>query len=284
MDNRPALIVLDVDGTLVSIDQRVDPEVVRAIAELRSAGVVVCLASGRNLTEMLDVWRQLELAGPFEPIVSNGGALICEPDTQRPLYQQPIEAGLAGEFIDALRSAGRTAALNVDRWRWGADILAVPGPEYDRVRQCWFDRLDALVVRPIERLDSDGLDTPDILRINAVLDQAEAEDFIAPLRQQFADRLTIHAILAPNYGVYFLEAFAIGTDKFSAVRYITQSRRIPASRVVAIGDDINDIPMLTGAGLGLAMPDAPESVRLAAGGVVEPDLAGCLGRLCALPA
>lgn len=276
MDNRPALIAIDVDGTLVNLDQRVDPEVVRAIAELRSEGIAVCLATGRNLTETLDVWRQLELAGPFEPIISNGGALVCEPDTGRSLFQQPIEAALAGELIEAIGSAGRTAALNVDRWRWGADILAVPGPEYDRVRQCWFDRLDALIVRPIETLGVDSLGAPDILRVNAVLDQAEAGAFITPLREQFADRLTIHAICAPNYGVYFLEAFAVGTDKFSAVRYLAQGRRIPASRIVAIGDDINDIPMLTGAGLGLAMPDAPESVRRVADGLVEPDLASCL--------
>jgi hydroxymethylpyrimidine pyrophosphatase-like HAD family hydrolase len=31
-----------------------------------------------------------------------------------------------------------------------------------------------------------------------------------------------------------------------------------------VGDDVNDLPMITGAGLGVAMGHAPESVRAAA--------------------
>ena len=47
---------------------------------------------------------------------------------------------------------------------------------------------------------------------------------------------------------------------------------VPLARVVAVGDQENDLEMLRAAGLGVAMPHAPEPVRRAADRVA-PDAA-----------
>jgi hydroxymethylpyrimidine pyrophosphatase-like HAD family hydrolase len=39
---------------------------------------------------------------------------------------------------------------------------------------------------------------------------------------------------------------------------------IAAEQICAVGDDVNDVPMIEGAGLGIAMGNAPEEVRRAA--------------------
>jgi hypothetical protein len=57
------------------------------------------------------------------------------------------------------------------------------------------------------------------------------------------------------------------------VKYIAQAYRIGMGSVAAVGDDVNDLPLLSGAGLGVAMPDAPPTVRDAAGQVAERGLA-----------
>jgi hypothetical protein len=71
-----------------------------------------------------------------------------------------------------------------------------------------------------------------------------------------------------------VEALAAGTDKFIALRYIAQGTGMPTAAVAAVGDDINDLSMIRGAGLGVAMPDSPQDVReaadhVAAGGLAE---------------
>ena len=45
------IIAIDLDGTLVDHTGRIHPENVRAIAEARSAGIVVTLCTGRALIE-----------------------------------------------------------------------------------------------------------------------------------------------------------------------------------------------------------------------------------------
>ena len=48
------------------------------------------------------------------------------------------------------------------------------------------------------------------------------------------------------------------------------------SQVVAAGDDVNDIPLLQGAGLGVAMPQAPDDVKAAADVVADNGLAATI--------
>jgi hydroxymethylpyrimidine pyrophosphatase-like HAD family hydrolase len=152
----------------------------------------------------------------------------------------------------------------------------IESADIDHVRQRWFDRMDALRIKVVQAPPTASLDQPDVLRINAVLDAEDVQQIIPPLQEQFQDRLTLHGIVAPNYGVYFLEAFAVGVDKWSAVKYIAQGLGIGPGKVAAIGDDINDLPMIVGAGLGIAMPDASQSVRQQADRIAQAGLAEVL--------
>lgn len=60
-----------------------------------------------------------------------------------------------------------------------------------------------------------------------------------------------------------------------------QPWRIPTSKIVAVGDDVNDIPLLQGVGLGVAMPQAPDNVKAAADIVATDGLAVFLDDLLA---
>ncbi len=48
--------------------------------------------------------------------------------------------------------------------------------------------------------------------------------------------------------------------KWSALAHLAALWNIPREAVVAIGDDHNDLPMIEGAGLGVAMAHAPSEV------------------------
>ena len=52
--------------------------------------------------------------------------------------------------------------------------------------------------------------------------------------------------------------------KWTAVLHLADLWGIAADEVCAIGDDMNDLPMIRGAGLGVAMAHAAEVVRAAA--------------------
>jgi len=239
----------------------------------------VCLATGRSYTESVDVWRQLRLPLPGDPMVLVGGALVAEPDTGRTLYQRSIPWPAACEFADALAELGYPAMVLVDRWRHGVDYLLTDGPDPAAASRDWFSKMPVRV-RELRRLaDVEG--GPDPLRISTVVEPVEAGHLAETLRSRFAGRLNVQDILAPNYGVMIVEAHAVEASKQLAIQYVGQSLRIGMGRAVAVGDDVNDLSMIRGAGLGVAMPKAPRVLLDAADHVAADGLADFIRRLLA---
>ncbi len=263
------LLALDVDGTLVGPDNVVTENTVRAVAAARAAGLRVCLATGRSYAETMPIWNQLRLDPPYEPMVLVGGALVSEPDTGRTLTHQPMERQAACDFADALNEAGYCAMALVDSWRHGVDYYLTTAGDLHKAGTDWFSKMD-VTVRRVARL-ADAADLPDVLRVSAVANEDDAGRLADALRERFDDTLNIQDILAPNYYVTIVEAHAAAADKHNAVRYVAQAHRIPVARVVAVGDDINDLALLRGAGLGVAVADSPRTLQAAAD-VVTPSL------------
>jgi hydroxymethylpyrimidine pyrophosphatase-like HAD family hydrolase len=65
-------------------------------------------------------------------------------------------------------------------------------------------------------------------------------------------------------GVQLLEVFDQQVSKWTAVHRLAAAQHIPRERVAAIGDEINDLAMIEGAGLGIAMGNAVPAVKKAA--------------------
>jgi 5-amino-6-(5-phospho-D-ribitylamino)uracil phosphatase len=273
------LIAIDLDGTLLDADHAVNPRTRAALLAARRAGLAVCLATGRSYVETLPIWRDLALEPPYEPLILIGGTLVCEPDTGRTLWQQSIAADLARQYADALAARGYSAMAIVDAWRWGVDYYLAESADAEIVRRDWFAKMD-VTIRRVAHLAGDG-SMPNPLRITAVAAPDEAAALAESLKESFGGRLNIHAIRAPNYGVTIVEAFALQADKAAGLRYVAQGRRLSAAQTVAIGDDINDLAMIRQAGLGVAMPNAPQAVRAVADAVAEGGLAQFLDDLLA---
>lgn len=273
------LIGIDVDGTLLGPDHALAADVARAVRRARQAGLLVVLATGRTYAETIDIWRQLALSPPFEPMVAVGGALVCEPDTGRSLYQKTIALDLAERFAEAVGRAGYAAMATVDPWRYGWDCLLCETGDVHAARRDWLDKTGARV-RSVRHFRQ-AVDMPAPLRINVVVDPDRADTLAAELVGQFDGQLNVHAIRAPNYDVTIVEAFAAGADKFTALCYASQAYRIAPGRIAAVGDDVNDLAMIRGAGMGIAMPRSSDEVRSAAGQVARDGLAALLDRLAA---
>lgn len=274
------LLALDVDGTLAGPDNIVPDETVEALADAERAGLRICIATGRSFREALPVWRQLRLSPPCEPMILVGGAMVTESETGRTLYHRPIARELAWEFADAMAELGFCAMAIVDGWRHGVDYYLSTDGDLASAQRAWLSKMEVRLVR-VRRL-SQAEDMPAPLRVSTVVPAAAgAEPLALELRRRFEGRLNVNAILAPNYGVMIVEAHAAGADKFSALTYVAQALRVGPGRIAAVGDDINDLAMLRGVGMGVAMPTAPPHVRAAAHRVAERGLAAFVRELVA---
>jgi hypothetical protein len=271
------MLAMDVDGTLVGPDSIVSPDIVAAVSAAAEAGIGLCLATGRSYVETVPIWRQLHLRRPYQSMIVIGGALVSEPDTGRSLYQKPIKGEVACRYADALGQAGHCAMVIVDPWRNDVDYFLTESGDVDEVQRRWFSKMN-VKVRRVRRL-ADVRDLPDVLRLSAVVDDGRGAELAGSLKRRFDGQMNIHPIFAPNYGVMIVEALAAGADKFTALRYVVQGVGMPTAAVAAVGDDINDLSMIRGAGLGVAMLDSPQEVREAADHVAASGLSEFIHQL-----
>jgi HAD superfamily hydrolase (TIGR01484 family) len=258
------LLAVDVDGTLVHLG-KLDPRDVRALHRAAAAGIEVCLCTGRSWAEVKPVWQELALPEPHAPVICVGGALVAEPDTGRTLTSRSFGRDVAGELSGEMRRRGYPVMALVDQWREGFDYYELGHfADFPLYRKFFHGR--GWQVRPAETLGAPA--SARTLRISVLEEREQAVLLAADLKRHFAARIEVQDIYAPNYELHIVEAFAAGTNKFRAMVYVGQARKLGPGAMAAIGDDNNDLAMLRGAKFSAAPADAPDNVKQAAKTIV----------------
>lgn len=253
------MIALDLDGTLLSpageVTQRVKSAVHRALA----AGLLVCFATGRNWTESRTVVEAVE---HFGSAVFAGGAMVVDTEKQVTLHRSLMAPDLARELSAFLEARGHTvmalqdthAAGGVDYLATGGSDLNVPTAHWLRVTAATVSRVPALADHPHDHT----------VRVGIVAPTAETRETRDALLAAFADRVVCHSLYVPAYDVEVLEVFDPAVNKWEGVLHIARRHGIDPGQIIAVGDDVNDVPMLRNAGLGVAMGNArPEAIAVA---------------------
>jgi hydroxymethylpyrimidine pyrophosphatase-like HAD family hydrolase len=122
---------------------------------------------------------------------------------------------------------------------------------------------------------------PGPLRMSVIASPQAAGALVDKLRVQFDGRLNVCSLYVPAYDFTVVESLAASASKLNGVMYVAQAWRIGRGGIVAIGDDMNDLAMVQGAALGVAMSTAPQALRDAANYVIPDGLAGFLHQLAA---
>jgi Cof subfamily protein (haloacid dehalogenase superfamily) len=254
------LIALDLDGTLIGEDLVIGPRTVAAIAAARRRGIAVSIVTGRMTTSALPYARTLGLT---DPIVAYQGALVRampppdrDPRLGRILAHRPLLPDVAREVMDWSKSVGIEPHVNhLERFVIGADDpRAEDYSSFLGARAEVVPDLRAWLRHPISKVIAVAAATEPI-----------PEAVLAEGRRRFAGRAAV-TISHPR----FLEFLAPGVSKLVGVRHLARRARIPLARVLAVGDQFNDLEMLAGVGHGAAMPTAPDPVRAAARYVARP--------------
>jgi hydroxymethylpyrimidine pyrophosphatase-like HAD family hydrolase len=99
-------------------------------------------------------------------------------------------------------------------------------------------------------------------------------DLEAALLEAWPGRLSLHVIRSPRYRDWMCEIAPAGVTKWTGVVGVATRLGIEPEAICAVGDDVNDLPMIRGAGLGIAMGNATADVLSAADVVVDTHDAG----------
>jgi Cof subfamily protein (haloacid dehalogenase superfamily) len=229
------LAAIDIDDTLVGRDKQISTANRVAVARLRAAGCRVVLASGRELASMRPFHDSLHLD---DYLVSSQGALVVHPTDGHELWHRPVDAALAQHLVETGRQRGADVLLYT---RYG--IFAAPDSPWVRP--------DRIVMDASLRFQS-----ADLLALAAtsplkVLWYAHA-DAIARWGPEAAARYHAQAevvVTAPE----LLEFNAPDATKATAVAAVARHYAIAQHEVLAFGDGMNDVALLSWAGCGVAV-------------------------------
>ena len=252
------MIAIDLDGTLLSPTGEVTPRVKAAVHKALAAGFLVCFATGRNWTESKMVIDAVEHYGSA---VFVGGAMVVDTEKRVTLHRSLMAPDLARELSAYMESQGHTVMALQDTESAGVDYLAtgdvglnVPTAYWMKVTAAQVHRVPKLAEHPHEHT----------VRVGIVAPAAETRRVRDELVARFGDRVYCHSLSVPAFAVEVLEVFDPAVNKWEGILHVARRHDIAPAQIIAIGDDVNDVPMLKNAGLGVAMGNArPEALAVA---------------------
>lgn len=257
------MIAIDLDGTLLSPEGRVSAASRAAVQRVVSAGLRVCFATGRNWTESQGI---LDAVGHRDVAVFVGGAMVIDARSRRTLHRTVMHPSLASEVCEVLESLGHAALALQDTGRTGVDYLVTADVELNEATRNWM-HVTSAKVNVVHHLP--GHSHEHTIRVGICAAKDEVERVQAVLRERFGERVLCQVLYVPAYAVQVLEVFDPAVNKWQAVMYVAGQHGIRAEEIVAVGDDINDLSMVAGAGLGVAMGNAKPEVLAAAKRVIR---------------
>lgn len=259
------LLALDLDGTLLAPDGTVTPATAAAVAAARDAGVEIVVATGRALVES---HGPLDAIGHTGLVIAAGGSMLCDADTGRTVHRSVMPHDLVADVTGALLHHEHKVLLLKDPDTTGYDYLAIGPSELDPASAWWFETMPVRV-RFVHELEEDP--HPDeTVRVGAVASAAELGAIAEQLTEEIGDRgfLQHWGAVTSSHELktqtHLLEVFNPRVNKWTMMSRLCSERGIGPERVAAIGDGLNDVELIDGAGLGVAMGNADARVRAVA--------------------
>ncbi|HZZ44450.1 MAG TPA: Cof-type HAD-IIB family hydrolase [Tepidisphaeraceae bacterium] len=236
------LIAIDLDGTLLNDSKEVSDQTLRALSCLRN-DIKVVIASARPPRSVRPIYKKLNLS-TWQ--INYNGALIWDEPSQKVIHHQPMTGPLVRSIVDLARDYYDDLLVSceiLDRWytdRPDNSYTTETGKLFPPDVIC---DLTQICSQPVTKL----------MLLGPPATIAKTEHL---LTNKFADQVQI--ISSDDHLLQIMDKNA---GKAAALTKVAAHYQIPLTQVMAIGDALNDIGMLSLAGTSVAMHNAHPLVK-----------------------
>lgn len=257
------LIAIDLDGTLLKADQTIHPRTLAAIADAQKRGVIVVPCTGRS-------WR--ESVGALAPVaglpcgVFCTGAVLADMPTGKTLEKRNLPPAISRRILDSLHGERDAILAFTDADATGHEYFVTGLGKLTTNTAAWFKQTGMRHVAK-ERLQDEDL--RHVLRLSMVTDETTAFRWGRAFEAEHAEHVEVHAFEAmrrndPTEPVYLFELFAKQVSKWDGLKRLAARHGVEPHEIAAIGDEVNDLPMLRHATCSVAMANAVPAAKEAA--------------------
>lgn len=248
-------IFCDFDGTLYREDHTISQTNKRAIKEFTQAGGKFVISTGRLFSAIYPKLEELELDG--DVIVYQGGG-IFDIKSKKQIFGKFFDKDDTIAILEYVESLG-------DNYTPMVYLNDTPYcQEFNEAVEI-FIGICAVGYEVTHKPLSQFVRESEFLPIKVVIlaDDEHCKRLVKEGREKFPQL----AIMRSHRLV--VEAITKGINKGEAIKWLCNKYGIDASEAIAMGDSENDIEMIKAAGLGIAVGNAMDTVKLAADYVAD---------------
>ncbi|ADU31197.1 Cof-type HAD-IIB family hydrolase [Evansella cellulosilytica] len=235
------LIALDLDGTLLTDNKNISSRNRAAIAKVRQLGHKVVIATGRPYRASKSYYDELLLDSPM---VNFNGAFIHHP--VYPKSFQPVHTPLE-------KNVAKTIIQTCEAFQVENIMVEIMDEYYLRYENKGFAEAFTLGQSPVEYGNLQQIlqaDPTSILIHPKETNHQQLKNLIHDAHAEFIEQRSWGA----PWNV--IEIVKYGLNKAIGLKRIAQYYNIPQERIIAFGDEDNDLEMIEYAGHGIAMDNA----------------------------
>lgn len=267
-NNRNGLIGLDLDGTVFNDDKVITEGTRSVIRKAIQAGYIVLPVTGRPLSGVPSEMLQI---GPMEYVITSNGAAIYEAEDPeagkwRRIYEDPLRDETVLEVLEILKEYPVVPDCFAEGLGHMPDFakellpqmnISKPLMTYILNSREYYSDLQEYVRQTTDRIEK--------VTINFYQTDQGMED-----KKKALERLRLlDDVIVVSGAPHNLEVNHSTARKGNGLLKLAELLGIPANRIMACGDDINDLDMIVQAGFGVAMGNAREEVKKAADHVTK---------------
>ena len=246
-----ALVLADVDGTLVTSEKVLTPRAAEAVQALAAAGIGFAITSGRPPRGMAMLTAPLALK---TPIAGFNGGVFVHPDLSV-IESHTLDPAIAKKTIGLLLDKG------LDAWVYTADEWLIRKRDAPHVaRETWTVKFDAKVVPSFT--DEHLAHAVKIVGISD--DLALVADAEKQAQKELGDGAS-----AARSQPYYLDVTHPQANKGAVVGTLSHLLKIPPEQIVTMGDMPNDVLMFRKSGFSIAMGNSSDEVKKQATAVTD---------------
>ena len=239
---RIALVVSDVDGTLLTKDKTLTDAAKRAVQKLHAAGIGFTITSSRPTIGMRFLIEPLQITLPLGAF---NGSCIVDPQL-KPIERHLIPTSAAQRSLDVLNEFG------ADIWLFTSDLWLTRNRNGEYVpHEKRAIRADPTIVTDFAPYLASACKIVGASSDAAMLQRCE-------IAMQKALGAQATAVRSQSY---YLDITPPGCNKGTFVQTIARRLAISTDAVATIGDMQNDLPMFKTSAISFAMGNATDDVK-----------------------
>ncbi len=271
------IVALDIDGTVLDGKGQI-PSYFRPMSGMLSdMGIHVVFCTGRRWKIALKAIK--EVSNTQSVIVCSGGALIKDLKNHYTLHSLPVPLHMVDKVAALYRENGLVPFF-LRECELDKQALLISHSDKEKAEKMGYVRKNRSDIEyckgEIDNFCNSLLEIYTVDKKNKILEVAGQFD------DELSEQVRVTALNQPIHGDdhWALEVHGPKTTKWNALELLMEEWNIKDNQVVAIGDDVNDIPMLKKAGISFAMANAVPEAKEAAGHITDSNDNN--GVLCAL--